>query len=387
MVVTKISINPVLWFYQIKRYLLILVSIGFLNACTGLQTAQDYLLNNEEGLAFFSMTQSGVLSSSFQLTFVNEKTGAQFSVNLRKDDVNEIGSKANTDKHYRAFDKPAGKLVVLRLPEGVYQLKHWNTTEKKKTGKNSLSRILNKKFRIMNAHALYLGNIHNLNSVVNSSVFIRDYRIRDISLFKNRYPRVEKAKLLISSKAFLNPAAGRDRVFDAFASCTLEGYQLISKKRLPAHIENYRTIRIGKEEKKISRIDGYRLKFRSGNEGPVTLNMKIEMSAAKEYTTDKKYLTEWFDNFKKTTQNFEFKSEDKGYFSEYQMKTFVLSENRMVYMVVMFDDSSQMITNMTFINPPEYLRTYQTFDEFLPMGIKTVNAFQQCAIDNLNNIL
>ncbi|MCK4709436.1 MAG: hypothetical protein KAU21_12530, partial [Gammaproteobacteria bacterium] len=295
--------------YQIlstsKRYLFILLSISILNACTGLQTAQDYLLNNQEGLAFFSITQSGVLSSSFQLTFVNEMTNTEFTVNLRKDDFNEIGSNTNTDIQYRVFDKPAGKLSVLRLPEGIYHLKQWGTAESKKTGKNSLKHILDKKFRITNGHALYLGNIHNLNSNTHSSLYIRDNRIRDIEMFNSRYPRVDKTRLLISSEAFMNPASGRDRVFEAFSSCTLDGYQLISKKRLPAHIEKFRTIRIGKKEKKISRIDGYRLKFRSGDNGPVTLSMKIEMSAAKEYQSDKINLAEWFDNIKKTSKYFE----------------------------------------------------------------------------------
>ena len=379
------SVHPV--FKKLYSYCIVFVSLSVLNACSNLQTAQDYLLNSEEGLAFFTMTQSGIISDNFELVFVNDSTNAEYSINLRKNDENEIGGHDSKGNSVRSFDNPIGKLSVLRLPEGLYHLSGWKSLNSQMLGKNSLSHVINKKFRVMAGHSLYLGNIHLINTAKNSSVFIRDFRIRDVKLFHTHYSRVDASKLLISSKLFLDPEATSDRVFDSFSSCSLEGYQLISKKRLPVHLEKFRKIKIGKEEKQISRIDGYRLKYRIGEDGPVTINMKIEMSAAKDYISDKKNLIEWFENIKKTTKYFKLHSEDKGYFSEYQLKSYILDENRMIFMVIMFDDSSQIITTMTFLNPPEFMRGYKTFEEFLPIGMQTVNSYQQCVIANLNKFL
>ena len=115
--------------------------------------------------------------------------------------------------------------------------------------------------------------------------------------------------------------------------------------------------------------------------------MKVELSDISQYAGDKKIIENWIENIKTTVDSFKVEHRVKGYFSEYQVTTSVLEEKRMVYMVVMLDDTLQMITNMSFINPPEYLRDYQSVNEFLPVAEKIVNSFQNCVIDNLNKIL
>lgn len=373
----------------IKHFLLKLLAFSgasafLISGCTGLQTAQDYLLNENEGLVFFSMTESGQLGERFELTFVNESSNKKIKIALHKDEQLEIGNN-KSPQQYLAYDQPRGKLVVLRLPEAVYRLDNWQS-DKQVNGRFSLDKSPGKKFKVKTGHALYLGNIHLLGDDSKTSLFIRDNRIEDHQLFLKRYPRVDKNKLLISSKYFLDPAKGRERFFDAYTSCQVAGYQMISKKRLPSSIEKFRTIQVASKERKISRIDGYRLKFRYPD-GPVTLSMKVELSDTRQYATDKKVLNDWMQDIKSSIKEFTVSSVDKGFFSEYQVVTQVLDEKRMVYMVVMFDDISQLITNMTFINPPEYLRTYQSVEEFIPRGKKLVNDYQQCVIRKLNKVM
>lgn len=369
-----------------KKYSLILFIGGLLNACSGLQTAQDYLLHADEGLVFFSITESGVLSSSYQLTFVNESTQNRIKVNLRKTDQLDIGFKKNDKSVVRSYADPRGKLIVLRLPEGVYRFEEWSSDKNKKLGKRSLISHPGKKFRVMNNHSLYLGNVHLVSSENTKSLFVRDNRIRDFKLLHKRYPRVDKNKILVSSRAFLDPAAERNRVFDAYTGCNIDGYELISKKRLPAEAEKFRLLKIASKEEKISRIDGFRLKYKI-IDGPVALNMKVELSDASQYVSDKENIEKWIKNIDSTVSDFKIEYRDKGYFSEYQVTTSILDEKRMIYMAVMLDDTLQMITNVSFINPPEYLRNYKTTAEFLPLGKKIVNTFQNCVVENLNNSL
>ncbi len=371
---------------QFKYSVLILLAINLLVACGSLQISQNYSLNNSEGLVFFSMTQSGALSSQYQLHFVNDKTKAKYVVSFRKNDHNMIGFKGNDQSGFRRFDEAVGKLAVLRLPEGIYTLRKWSTVENKKKGKNSLKHSPNKKFKIMNAHSLYLGNLHLINSGTHSSLLIIDNRIRDLNLFNQRYPQVDKSKLLIASQSFLNPASGRDRVFDAYTSCTLEGYSLYSKKRLPTHVEKFRTLRVNSEDKKISRIDGYRLKFK-GSDGLPELSMKVELSAAKDYVSDKSVTQAWFGEISKKKKKLDISFVKKGFFTEYQLKTNSLSKHGMIYMVTMFDDASQIITNMKFVNQPEYVRSYKTVDAFLPGAMAAVSGYQQCIVEQLNQRL
>lgn len=373
-------------FNHFKYSVLILFVINLLVACGSLQISQNYSLNNSEGLVFFSMTQSGVLSSQYQLHFINDKTKVKYVVSFRKSDHHDIGFRKNDQSGFRRFDAAVGKLAVLRLPEGIYTLRKWSTKENKKKGKNSLKYSPNKKFRVMNAHSLYLGNLHLINSDTHSSLLIIDNRIRDLKLFNQRYPQVDKSKLLIASQSFLNPASGRDRVFDAYTSCTLEGYSLYSKKRLPTHVEKFRTLRVNSEDKKISRIDGYRLKFK-GTDGLPELSMKVELSAAKDYVSDKSVTQEWFDEISKKKKKLEISYVKKGFFSEYQLKTNSLSKHGMIYMVTMFDDASQIITNMRFVNQPEYVRSYKTVDAFLPGAMAAVSGYQQCIVEQLNQRL
>ena len=374
---------------RFKYSVLILFAINLLVACGSLQISQNYYLNNSEGLVFFSMTQSGVLSSRYQLHFVNEKTKAKYVVSFRQGDHHDIGFRENDQSSSRGFDDVVGKLAVLRLPEGIYSLRKWSTVENKKTGKNSLKYTTNKKFRVMNAHSLYLGNLHLLNSDKQSSLLILDNRIRDLRLFNQRYPQVDKNKLLITSQSFLNPASGRDRIFDAYTSCTLEGYSLYSKKRLPAHVEKFRTLRVNSEDKKISRIDGYRLKFKGSN-GLPELSLKVELSAAKDYVADKLVTQEWFDEVSEKSEKskkLDISFVKKGFFTEYQLKTNSLSKHGMIYMVTMFDDASQIITNMRFVNQPEYVRSYKTVDAFMPSAMEAVSGYQQCIVEQLNQSL
>lgn len=378
--------------YKIKRFnrlkysVLILFAINLLVACGSLQISQNYSLNNSEGLVFFSMTQSGVLSSQYQLHFVNDKTKAKYVVSVKQGELNNIGFRKSDQSSSRRFDDPVGKLAVLRLPEGIYSLRKWSTVENKKKGKNSLKYSPNKKFRVMNARSLYLGNLHLINSDKQSSLLIMDNRIRDLKLFYQRYPQVDKNKLLITSQSFLNPASGRDRIFDAYASCTLEGYSLYSKKRLPTHVEKFRTLRVNSEDKKISRIDGYRLKFK-GDNGLPELSLKVELSAAKDYVSDKSVTQKWFDEVSKKNKKLVISFVEKGFFTEYQLKTNSLSKHGMIYMVTMFDDASQIITNMRFVNQPEYLRSYKTVDAFMPAAMAAVSGYQQCVVEQLNQSL
>lgn len=373
----------IIFLTRFKLSIFVLFASSFFVGCSSLQTSQNYFLNKTEGLVFFSMTESGALNSHFQLAFKNEATNADIVVNLREADHYEIGFNAQDKTAFRAFDNPIGKLVVLRLPEGIYSLKRWSTDVQKEPGKYSLSYSPDKKFRVMNGHSLYLGNLHLLNSNSISSLLMMDHRIRDTNLFYKYYPQADKSKLLIASKSFLDPASVRDRTFDVYTGCGLKGYELFSKKRLPSHIEKFRTLRVGEKERKISRIDGYRLKFDSVVGGP-ELNAKIELSDARQYLSDKKNIKEWFDEVSKTFDGFEIFFEDKGFFSEFQLKTNAVSEKSMIYMVIMFDDSSQMITSITFINPVDYIRSYKSAESFMPSGVAAISSFQQCVIEKLN---
>lgn len=355
-------------------------------SCSGLQTANNYLLNNNEGLVFFTMTESGYISKHYQLVFMNKSTKAEYTVSLKPDAIHDIGNKQAAKDNYLQYDNPLGKLVVLRLPAGVYNLKKWAVKENTRPGKYSLKKTPNKAFRVMNGRSLYIGNVHLLNSKTHSSVIIKDNRIRDLKLFYKRYPRVEQNKLLVSSHAFLNPGADRNRVFEAYTACSLNDYELFSKKRLPTGIEGFRTLRMGAEEIKISRIDGYRLKYDS-TKGNASLKMKIELSEARHYLSDKSNIKKWFDGLGKKAVSYDVTYEEKDFFSEFQLKTHQVGEKRMVYMVTMMDDVSQIITNMTFVNPPEFRRLYKTAEEFIPAGVSTVNAYQQCVVERLNKIL
>ena len=368
---------------KIKLIAVVLFVSHLLASCSSLQTSQNYLLNKSEGLVFFSMTQSGILSSRFQLKFINEVSKADYVVNLRKGDKFEIGFDKNDPQANRLIDNPVGKMVILRLPEGVYSLSNWSAEEKKATGKHSLSKMPNRRFRVSNGRPLYLGNLHLQNTAQLSSFFIMDNRARDLDLFYKHYPRVEKNKLLVASKAFLNPAEGRSRVFEAYTNCSLKDYGLYSKKRLPPNTTPFRTLRIKDKDKKVSRIDGYRLKYASST-GQPELNMKIELSDAKSYLQDKKVITEWFNVVVSKNKDFEIVPDQKGYFLGYQLKTNSLHEKNMIYMVTMFDDSNQIISNMTFVNPKEYRRSYKTVADFMPLGIAAVSEFQQCVVNQLS---
>lgn len=373
-------------YFQLKISVLIILLLGLLTACSSLQISQNYSLNNTEGLVFFSMTESGVLTSKYELVFISEDTKSEYVVSLEKGDHYQIGFKENDLESARTFDEAIGKLSVLRLPEGVYRFTSWSTRENKPIGENSLKQLLNKKFRVKNGHALYLGNLHLLNSKKESSLLVMDNRVRDLKLFYQRYPQVDKDKMLIASKVFLDPASGRDRVFDAYIGCVLEDHQLYSKKRLPIHTEPFRTLRVNSVDRKISRIDGYRLKFK-GVAGMPDLNMKVELSSAKNYVSDKRLIQEWFAGVGKKSASYNTTLVDKGYFSEYQMQTNSLANHSMIYMVTMFDDASQIITNMSFVNPPDYVRSYKTAESFMSKGLSTVNAYQQCVVDGLNKNL
>lgn len=357
----------------------------FIASCTGIQTAQDYLLNNEEGLVYFTLTKSGKISSSYQLKFVNESNQKVIIVSMNQNDVLDIGEHLQDKKHYREYDKPLGKLVVLRLPEAVYRFDSWQS-DNQQTGKHSLPKSPNKKFKVSTGHALYLGNIHLLSDKNQASLFIRDNREHDRQLFFKRYPRVDSKRLLVASKIFLDPAKDRDRVFESYTGCPLNGYELFSINRLPTTVAKFRTLKVNSKDKKISRIDGYRMRFRK-DDGAGAVSMKVELSEVSRYVADKKVINEWMDSVQHSVKNFEIEFKNESYFSEYQLKTNVLDEKRMAYMSVMLDDVSQMITSISFINPPEFLRRYKTMEEFVPQAQQVIADYQQCVIKNLNKKL
>lgn len=365
-----------------KNLLFLLLATHFMFACSTLKESQHSPLAAAQGLAFFSMTISGYTDSEFKLTFVNELTEQEIKVELKTSD-SEIGSDVIADDGFRSFFYPKGKLVELSLPEGIYRLKKWVANPDKRVTKESLNYSLNKKFKVMAGRELYLGNIHLHVMQKTHSLFIRDNRIRDVTLFYKKHDELEKSELLISSAAFLNPVANREYLFNAYANCSPDKYALFSKKRLPQNADKFRTLKFGSEEKKISRIDGYRLKYRD-HSGHETLNIKAELSDARQYQQDKNIIRQWFGGFKPGGLfNVEF--EQKAHFSELQLKNSFLSEKRMLYKVVMFDDDAQMIVTLVFINPPEFQRFYQTIEGFLPTAINAVNSYQQCVEKKLNH--
>ena len=121
----------------LKRSVFVLLAAYLFTACSSLQTSSNYFLNKNEGLVVFSMTESGVLSSQYQVVLFNEKTKTDYAITLRKGDQYDIGFKESDSASHRSFDNPVGKLVVLRLPEGIYSLKHWPVKAKKKLVSNS----------------------------------------------------------------------------------------------------------------------------------------------------------------------------------------------------------------------------------------------------------
>ncbi|MDH5393504.1 MAG: hypothetical protein OEY11_09990 [Gammaproteobacteria bacterium] len=352
-----------------------------LSACGAPKTTPHKAFANAQGLAFFSITESGFSNALFKLVFINELTKKQITVELKNDDF-EIGSEQAGEKDFRSFVQPRGKLVELKLPEGVYSLKQWQANQQKKTGSYSLRPAANKKFKVLGGRALYLGNIHLHSLEHTQSVFIRDRRDRDVALFYNKHAGLDKSELLISSSAFLNPASNREHLFNAYTRCSFSDYQLYSKKRLPPGVEKFRTLQVASEKKKVSRLDGYRLKYKNKS-GFEVLNIKVELSDARQYAEDKKTIREWFDGFK-SGGIFSVSFEKKSHFSQFQLKNSYLAEKRMLYKVVMFDDDAQMITSLVFVNPPGYRHSYQTIEEFLPAGISAVSLYQQCVVENLN---
>lgn len=366
-----------LFFY----FILILIA-----GCSGLQTAYDYRLNKNEGLVFFSVTQSGELQSSFKLVFESLENQQKIVTHLRLSETPEIGDlpAANTDR-YSSYDNPVGKLVVFRLPEGVYQLSQWETSNQALLAdKYSLAKNLDRKFRVSSGNLLYLGNIHQISSKDQTRVLIRDQRIRDIKLFSKHYPLVETKDLKVASKLFLNPAEDRHRIFDAYTSCGFDdGPELISKRRLPSDSQPFRTLKIENQELKISRIDGYRLKYAYPDQ-QVFISIKVELSEARDYRQDRLYVNQWLDYIDKTVENFELQSVTVDYFNEQVLNTGVLEENRMVQMRLLFDDASQMMTHITFINPPEYIRSYKTLEQFLPEGERVIAQYKACVLEKLN---
>lgn len=370
----------------LKRSVFVLLAAYLFTACSSLQTSSNYFLNKNEGLVVFSMTESGVLSSQYQVVLFNEKTKTDYAITLRKGDQYDIGFKESDSASHRSFDNPVGKLVVLRLPEGIYSLKHWPVKAKKKLGSNSLKRYPNKKFRVMSGHSLYLGNFHLLSSETKNSFFIADNRIRDLPLFYQRYPQVDKSKLLVASKLLLDPASGRDRVFSAYTACEFQNYKLFSKKRLPPQADKFRKLIIGDKEKKVSRIDGFRLKYEPQT-GEPELRIKVELSDNSDYISDKEITKSWIETVARKSERLEADFKEKPFFSEYRLKTDSVQERNMVYMTVMFDDINQIITSMIFVNPAEYQRAYKTVESFIPSGVATVSAMQQCVLKQLNNTL
>ncbi|MDH5518336.1 MAG: hypothetical protein OEY36_11065 [Gammaproteobacteria bacterium] len=366
-----------------RRWLLFLwLSAHFVLSCSSSNQTRIQPLADSQGQVFFSMTVSGYPAFEFKLTFVNELTSQEITAELRNND-SEIDSGQESADGFRSFLTPKGKLIELALPAGVYRLKQWTAKPDTPLGEYSLAKDLNKRFRVKAGHELYLGNLHLHLRQKTQSLFIRDNRLRDVSLFYQRHDRLKEGSLLISSAVFLNPAANRAHLFNAYAGCSPSGYQLYSKKRLPLSAEKFRTLRLATEHKKVSRIDGYRLKFRDPN-GYETLNLAAELSDARHYQQDKEHIRQWFVGIKAGgVFNSEF--EKKPYFSEYSLISRVLVEQRLLYKAVMFDDAAQMIVTLAFTNPPDYQRFYQTAEGFLPAAQKAVDSYQQCVEQRLNH--
>lgn len=362
------------------KLLISLFIISIVSSCSVSELEHNYQLTDKEGLAFFSLSRSGELSGQLELSFsgLNDSGPLKFRLNSQSEiDFGPVKHNGNAP-----YDQAIGKLFVMRLPEGVYQLNEWRLT--KNDGSADVSRPLVKKFRVANHKALYLGNIHLTSGAENKQVRINDRRFRDIPLFLSKYKKLTRSQVLITSGIFLDTTLTRNQLLDDFTSCEFfDGLQIISNRRLPVTAPKFRIIKKQTEEIEISRADGVKLKLAYPGQPPLITN-KIEFSVNAKYQEDKNKIKDWLHSIPDRIPEYKLIHNQEGFFDDYIIQSGILKEKHFINEVTSFIDSEHMIMSLTFINPHESIRQYHNLEEFNQFRQQFLSQYQQCILRNLN---
>ncbi len=198
-----------------------------LSACTVNEVAPAARLEppSGQGTVIVSLTRSGDVNSSIWLLL--NKAGSTFPVQVLLDDWNVKRDWAQLKRpgranqlSYSAADAPVGRLAVLQLPAGEYEIFQWkgDTTVWTRGGLNYAvnSTVFSIRFTVRPGEVSYLGQLRLiLPNEVGLADMKADFRIeftrapeRDLALLKSKYPDAANVQIAVAAPPAPSELAG-----------------------------------------------------------------------------------------------------------------------------------------------------------------------------------
>jgi len=172
------------------RRLLIINILLLLSGCA--------TFNVDTGYSFSDDMSSGLLVFSFTHSSTNETNhGAILDLRGIGDSENILEQSVMTGTLKDPFDweKPRGRLVVIELPAGKYEIYKWRSFQG--NIEYSSTALFSIPFRITEQKATYIGNINlNISPIGLYTINKHDTASRDIPLFLSKYSRIKEQDII-----------------------------------------------------------------------------------------------------------------------------------------------------------------------------------------------
>lgn len=156
--------------------------------------SQNYSLNEEKGVVFFSLTASGECNFNYFIDIRNIISKMSESIGMN-DLIDGLDWEKEENDCPSTVDNYHGRLVAIDLPEGTYDIYDL-------TGVNLNSRISSEedivmRFNVRKNEVTYLGNVHFHINKKGFSFGVRDSTERDITHFKKKFEKLGEEDIKI----------------------------------------------------------------------------------------------------------------------------------------------------------------------------------------------
>lgn len=193
--------------------------------------------------------------------------------------------------------------------------------------------------------------------------------------------------ILLGLQMFTDVFAGRpvdtSELFKPYLSCKSDdGLYVKEVKRRNKSGENYRTVKTAEGEKKVSVVDGYRVMFAYERARYYFANVKVELSKAEDYATDKETVIEsleylpFFENVP-VKMVYRVKSDFNGY-EVYGADMDMIDKGGIIGIYVIFSEADKVVVTVYFLNQGKEHRRFNNIEEFRALRDNFLNRYTRC---------
>lgn len=189
--------------------------------------------------------------------------------------------------------------------------------------------------------------------------------------------------LPLTSKAQTTPDSVDS--FRPYLSCSFDdGLRVVETIRLPKDAEKFRKLPTFAGERKVSLIDGYTVKFAYPGTD-VFVNLKVEQSTPQSYSQDKEIILEsmkWALSKSKAINEKEMRKITVNGFELQGYDRNVLGFGIVIGTYVFFEDNTQKVITVYFLNQKSNQRKPQTIEEYYVLRDKFLQQYTSCVINH-----